>query len=298
MAKKKVVESAEHGIVEVHLKSWEDFAEYINKEFRDFRDYVYRGQSYTWPLESRLDRALKDVRTEVRPWMRAKQLESFKTASRGRRGANPVRIETDNDWWALGQHNGLITPLLDWTEAPFVALFFAFKDTQKQSQTTNRLVVALAEGVIERKCSELKFLHELEMIEYRKMHGKTAGLSELHKALLGGQIDATSDAAPPPPERPSIVEFIRPMTDENPRLVNQRGLFVRGEDGLPIEEWVRRNYQKDDGSYILTRILIPDKGREDCLTFLNRMNINHLSLFPDLYGSTEYCNMQLKIPNY
>jgi len=38
--------------------------------------------------------------------------------------------------------------------------------------------------------------------------------------------------------------------------------------------------------------------RNDFLRFLNRMNINYLSLFPDLDGAAKHCNMRLEIDNY
>ena len=50
----------------------------------------------------------------------------------------------------------------------------------------------------------------------------------------------------------------------------------------------------------MIKILITEspEDRSSFLRFLNRMNINYLSLFPDLEGAAKYCNMQLEIDNY
>ncbi len=54
-------------------------------------------------------------------------IREFEKASSGLRGVTPKILNRD-EWWALGRHYGLITPLLDWTEKPFIAAFFALTE--------------------------------------------------------------------------------------------------------------------------------------------------------------------------
>ena len=57
-------------------------------------------------------------------------LDSFRRYAAGRQGYD---AEAEDDVvWALGRHFGLITPLLDWTESPYVAAFFAFEEFRKR----------------------------------------------------------------------------------------------------------------------------------------------------------------------
>jgi hypothetical protein len=245
------------GVHEVELFSWKYFHDFVYQEMLEYKSYVWRGQRCdNWKLQSTLDRALPG-RAELK--LRAKHLEEYKYSVRGRRGVNPQNNLAENDWWALGQHYGLATPLLDWTTSPFTAAYFAFGQ-KKAPQTSRRAVWALGTFSTLRKSEELRASH--------------AG-----------------------PDRPPIVELVRPMSDENSRLVSQGGLFTRAPDRVALDDWVRSNFAGVK-KVILLKVTIPNEDRDICLRSLNRMNINHLSLFPDLYGASTFCNLALEVSNY
>ena len=249
-----------NGVQIVRLPTWEAYYHFINVRLQHPHTYVFRGQRKSeWKLETTLDRAASHLSAPVNP---TRHVEQFRLSSRGRRGLNPQSL-SEAEWWALGQHYGLWTPLLDWTESPFVALYFAFIKKNDKNRGT-RAVYALSRDHVMAQSTAIA-----------KKHAKS-------------------------PSMPNVVEFIMPQSDENARLVNQRGLFTRGTLGVDIRSWVRKYFRGETKKAVLIKLVIPESStdRLDVLRSLNRMNINHLSLFPDVSGSAEFCNHKLSISGY
>ncbi len=254
------------GTLTYRLTSWVRFFDFIETAVfgasaPSKHRYIWRGQRRSdWSLSSSLDRLFDQLHITTGPpeleRKSLKHLDSFKYATRGRRGLNPAKL-SENEWWALGQHFGLATPLLDWTRSPFAAAYFAFGELATD-RTEYRIVYGLDESTIRQKNEEL---------------------------LNGPSLEQG---------RPPVLEFIDPMVDENQRLVSQDGLFTRAPIGTPIEQWVARVFEGvSDG--VLLRVELPDSDRLNCLRALNRMNINHVSLFPDLGGASRSTNLKLEL---
>jgi len=92
------------GIGEVRLTSWRYYYDYVHQEMLDYDKYIWRGQRCDdWLLDSTLDRLVKRAKDTGNNHLafRKAHLEQFKFAARGRRGATPPSLESENDWWAL-----------------------------------------------------------------------------------------------------------------------------------------------------------------------------------------------------
>jgi hypothetical protein len=88
-------------------------------------------------------------------------------------------------------------------------------------------------------------------------------------------------------------------------LNSQGGWHMRAPDGMSVDAWMRANWMRFYQMHgfnppysfvprIMTKILIPHAERTAILRCLNKMNVNYLSLFPDLEGAARYCNMAMK----
>ena len=229
--------------VDIICDSWNGFLDFFHHKnaLKQNNSYVFRGHaSENWKLESTLKRKINDA-SNIKN-IEKNILNNFKKHCLGRRGHNPSDL-SENEWWALGQHFGLDTPLLDWSDSPYVAAFFAFNS--ENTETENVVVWLLYKAINDE--DELKNLK-----------------SEHH------------------------IEFLRPYLDENARLINQRGLFVRTPNMQCINDWAKQ--LQGDGTIYLSRILIPRSEKDFALDSLDKMNINDFSLFPDVSGSAKYAN--------
>ena len=116
---------------------------------------LYRGHAKTaWRLWSPLDRRLKndigpiDGQEKYLNLRKSKGLEwydnlcleilaRFKHGCKSLMDVDPAT--TDDEYWAIGRHFGLLTPLLDWTRSPYVAAFFAFAEHLKFMEEGHRV---------------------------------------------------------------------------------------------------------------------------------------------------------------
>ncbi|HGS4906434.1 TPA: FRG domain-containing protein [Vibrio parahaemolyticus] len=119
-------EEYEDGFLEIDLDSIDDYMSLISGN-KNFEGWLFRGQGDSnWGLNSSYNRECINAREANIYYERKEHLERFRKSIRGRLPISNTDAISDIELWAIGQHYGLKTPLLDWTASPYVALFLHF----------------------------------------------------------------------------------------------------------------------------------------------------------------------------
>jgi hypothetical protein len=239
----------------LRLHSWRDLPNLLEHQFFSHpdTDWVFRGhRRFDWNLSPTLGRLNDDG--IVRGELAATQLEKFKKAVRGRLHDNSL-LDDDIELWAVGQHHGLQTPLLDWTLSPYVALFFAFVEADSLHEYDNpyRVLYALNKGVI----GDDGRFPDLKVIEPKKDdHGRLVNQAGL---FVFAPYEETIEN--------SIIDYLAEEEGENIDL----------DDANALARYI-------------CKIYVPNEEVSEGMKHLRHMNVHHASLFPDLIGASQFCN--------
>ena len=113
--------------------SWRELKrDLLNELFEDgvFRSerYLFRGMgSADWKLAPAFDRRFGYLDPDERMRVWAELIEQWRRGCE-EHGHADGSAGREVGLWALGQHYGLPTRLLDWSTSPYIAAFFAFKE--------------------------------------------------------------------------------------------------------------------------------------------------------------------------
>ena len=249
------------------IEHWRDFSSLLESSFfnRVDEQFIFRGhRRFDWEMTPTLARVTQNgIVTED---IAKRQLEMFRKAIRGRISDHSLLDDEDerehDELWSIGQHHGLMTPLLDWTYSPYVALFFAFAKGDQTDEKDN---------------------------PYRAVY------------ILNKSFISDDDLCPD-------IRVFEPKKDDHGRLVSQAGLFtfspydatienklteVLTDEDFPDDELKTAAEGEQPGilAKYICKVYIKNEEQQECLKHLRRMNVHHASLFPDLIGAADYCNI-------
>ena len=274
----------EHFVVVEKAESWDSFLRWI-----DELDgcWCFRGQrEASWGLDTSLDRGVR--REKFSPHSSSLYHLNRKTEMQGllyrfQQYAHThlphVPVTDDlSSWYSLMQHYCAPTPLLDWTESPYVGLYFAIENKASESHSA---VWAIDSDWLEAKGRQL--LKE-KNIPFTPVEGSPTEVAEETNRLLRGT------------EAPLVLRINPAMS--NPRLFAQQGLFLcklieQASVGQLLMAMVM--YPTLTDSPVIRKLDIRSDLRIKFLKRLRAMNIHRASLFPGLDGLGASLKLDLEL---
>lgn len=260
-------------IEEVKITDMDSLLKHLNELPNN---YIYRGHaSSDWSLESTLERMLgekwsRDTAAKFEKY----SLEKFKSKYQIYR-SNEHEPSSKLSWLSVMQHYGVPTRLIDFTESPYIALYFAL-EAYAQNSKNDLAIYALDYTAI--------------------MKVALQHVSNQDSAFDKDRFQVASDTDKVFDE---IVDrfsygmlWVTEPLEMNARIDRQAGTFVlSGDAASSVEALLSSDEYSDCGAY---KFVIGDGMYENLFGLLRKMNISAKTIYGDLGGLAKSIRMELQ----
>lgn len=239
-------------------------------------NFIYRGQAdATWPLKSSLERVIgAGWSAENAQKFEDYALQQFRSKFHlyDHENSHPA---SKLAWLSVMQHYGVPTRLLDFTESPYIALYFALESYAHHLGRDIALFALDYSAVLQKSIEHIQ--------------SKDSGFKETRATVFERQ-DEIFDAVV---DRFSYdIAWIAEPQVLNARLDRQGGSFLlSGNRSLQIESVLALPLYAEVS---LRKLVIPQALVPGVFALLRKMNINSKSLYGDLEGLARSIRMQLQ----
>jgi hypothetical protein len=265
-----------HFIAVDPVESWDSFLRWIEELGSD---WIYRGQhDASWTFETSLDRGVVRVDSDAL-WHIDRKNAMTPLVYRFQQYAHTflTHLPSSDDlssWYALMQHHCAPTPLLDWTESPFVAMYFAVEEKaeeKRHAQGFCSAVWAINSEWLDKKSQEVL---KTKSVPFPLGDPSPTEVAQYKNHLLKGTVAA-----------PCVLRIDPPIS--NARLFAQRGFFLcKLIDEATIAQLLMSMMMHPVHTKrpVIRKLEIGSGFRIEFLKRLRAMNIHRASLFPGLDG--------------
>jgi len=269
-----------------HEELCTNYDAFISKAESLFKEkvWIFRGQTKAnWPLQTSLERAYKQFqinRKNDKTKIERNMLREFQRRLHQYTDVIPEDYYVD-EWFALMQHYGAPTRLLDFTYSHYIASYFAFEHAESRSQVA---IWAINTKSLSDKVNELHPDIYNEYEEYNQNRNIKKPI--IRDILLQKKLNSKSGQYTVP--RGNLILAINPFR-LNERLASQIGVFL-----CPVNVTLgfMRNLNAciDNNNlkqYVIKYIIPTGDTNQNtiyALVKLDCMNISRTTLFPGLDG--------------
>jgi hypothetical protein len=262
----------------INLKNSE---EVINHFLRYKSGWIFRGHSKVdWKLESSLERLLSPIGWDPAVAKRCEDYTLSTFQSKAHHYISQDLLPTSKlGWLSMMQHHGVPTRLLDFTESPFFALFFAFNRQRPKIDEYCALWAINCRQLMQNSIAKL----ESNIPDFKYTYND---VSVYPDEIFSEYIDT---------DERDLLWVTEPKL-RNLRLERQKGTFlICGNIEKRIQDVLFNNISSEG----VHKIIIPFSISREIFHILNSMGIDNSRLFDNIDGLSADINNTIsdQVPN-